>query len=176
MAKRAVRGASKVRRLLKRLPQEMQGEMIVEFYVAGRESARRMQAGAPQLRGRIRAGIGFKVFSKTLRLQVGIVGGKKSRSRLFYAHILDQGRRAQTVQVVRGGLSSQVRAAGGRSNKYKALALRMGVKGSYTLNVPAIAPMRFISGEKLPLQLRIRKNLGEVYERALKKAAVGAQD
>lgn len=152
MARSSVRGIGPLRRLMKRLPDEMRNEMIVELHVLGRELVQRMIGAAPSRTGALRRGLSYKVFPKTLRLQAGLLGTKKGRSRLFYAYILDQGRRAQEVNVTRA--TTKVYAK--------------------PMKVRAIAPMRFVTARKREAEERARPALDQIYRRALSKAAGGS--
>lgn len=148
-----IKGVARLRRLLKRLPDATRQEMIVELNVAGREAVAIAQGRAPRRRGALAAGIGFKVFPKTLRLQVGLLTKAVNR-RLFYGRILDLGRKSQTVQARR-------RSAGS------------GTVSTYAMNIKGISGKYFVTGRKSDLRVRFGYSLGQVYDRALRKASTG---
>jgi hypothetical protein len=98
------------------------------------------------------AGLTFKVFPKTLRLQVGLLTKAVNR-RLFYGRIIDLGRK--------GGQRPARRRVPGS-----------GAISSYAMNVKPLAGSHFVSGRKS--EVRSRLQLGQIYERALRKASTGA--
>lgn len=155
MTKRRVIGASKVRRMMRRLPDSMQEELVRELNVAGIEMLSVMQGRAPARTGALKSGLRFKVFPRTMRLQVGILG-KRERSRLFYAHILEFGRKAQEVRARR--------------------RTKSGAVSSYMMNVRRIAPKRFVFGGMGQLRERLQRNLKAIYQQALSKVAAGGMD
>lgn len=61
--------------------------------------SRRVGATTHRMTGALLAGVKWKVYPRSLRLQVGFLGTKAGRAKLFYARILDLGRKAQTVNV-----------------------------------------------------------------------------
>jgi len=146
MAKGGLKGAAKVRSMLRRVPQAVRDEMLVMMDQAGDDILAAQQADAPYRYGGLRGALSKRLLRGSLRLRVGLVGKAVNRLR-FYGRILEAGRKAKTVQVVKGGLTSEVRAAGGRSNRYKALAKRMGAQ-SYTMQVKALPARRFISSQR----------------------------
>jgi hypothetical protein len=143
-----IKGVGKLRRLMKRLPEDMRDEMIVELNLVGRDALGQMQGRAPRRRGALVAGLSFKVFPKTLRLQVGLLT-KPINRKLFYGRILDLGRTGQTVTAKRG-------------------------VSSYAMNVSAIPAKHFVTGRRSEVRARLRQDLPPIYDRALKKAASGA--
>lgn len=99
--------------------------------------------------GRLEKGAKWKVFPRTLRLQVGFLGTKTARSKLFYARILDLGRKAQTVTIKRGK--------------------RSGTR----LHLSAIAPKRFVTGGIGNVRDAINLRLRGVFDRALRRISAG---
>jgi hypothetical protein len=115
-----------------------------EALVAGR-----LDATTGRRTGALRAGVKSKVFPRTLRLQVGFLGTKAGRAKLFYARILDLGRKAQTVTIKRGP----------RAGKQ--------------MKVRAITAKRFVTGGIGPLGRIINVKLNGVWDRATRRIAAG---
>lgn len=160
MARRPnIRGLIRVRRLLKRLPDEVLSEIVVELNVTGRQIAAVMQARTPRKSGRLAAGESFKVFPKTLRLQVGLLATRRGADPLFYGRIQDLGRRAQVVMVqrrIRRGLTKRTRR--------------------YPLRVRGAAGKRFITGSFGELRRTLNLNLRGIFHRSLANVAGGADE
>lgn len=162
----AIRGSKSFRRLLRGLPDAMKAEMAdvltktrpaAEALVSGR-----LEATTKSRTGALRAGVKSKVFPKTLRLQVGFLGTKAGRAKLFYARILDLGRKAQTVTVTRRKVTNSP-LVGGR---------RVG-GNPYKMKVRAIAAKRFVTGGIGPLGRVINTKLNGVWDRAVRRVAAG---
>jgi hypothetical protein len=149
MAKRrvAVKGASRVRKMLARLPDDIRAEMVVDLNLLGREVLTRAQAEAPVKTGALRRALDFKVFPKTLRLRVGIL--RRNRD-LFYGHILEVGRRARVVTR---------RSSTGTRHPYRVSAIPAGRFDMVGGRTKAFA------------KRQARERLGRIYERALRKAS-----
>jgi hypothetical protein len=126
--KRRIRGDRAFKRLIGKLPETVKGEMVVELNVLGRDQLARERSLVAKRSGKLGNALSFKVLPATLKLKVGLLG-KPINKKLFYGRIIEFGRKSKVVDVVRGGLSSRVRAAGGRSNRYKALAHPDGRQG-----------------------------------------------
>jgi hypothetical protein len=177
-ARRRVRGDRSFRRLLKQMPDAIRTEMLDMLDKTGDEILAVQRGAAPVRTGAVRNALSKRLQTGLVRLRVGLVGKAVNR-RLFYARIIEVGRKAKTVDVVRGGLAAaaNVRAAGGRSKKYKALAVRMGTPGAYTLDVKPRAPHPFIVS---PATNEIRNTMGGrlrgYWDRVLQKASAGASD
>ena len=75
-----IRGLIRTRRLMKRLPDAVRGEIVAELNIAGRQIAAVMAARTPRKSGRLVAGESYKVFPRTLRLQVGLLQTRRCRS------------------------------------------------------------------------------------------------
>lgn len=150
----AIRGSKSFRRLLRGLPDAMRTEMADVLTKAGPSAAsiveRRVDVTTKRRTGALRAGVKWKVFPRTLRLQVGYLGTKAGRAKLFYARILDLGRKAQTVTVKR---------------KKNAAPYRMQVR--------AIAPKRFVTGGIGGLRQTVNQRLHGVWDRVLRRVATG---
>lgn len=102
-----IKGAASFKRLLRRLPDSANQRIVQFLNDAGPPLAAAMKARIPMLAkprpnrtaGAARNSITWKVTPKTLNLKVGEL---TKRDAVFYAHILDVGRKAQNVRVTRG--------------------------------------------------------------------------
>lgn len=146
-----VRGAARMRRFIRSMPEAVQQEIVGSLGRWGRELAGTMQARTPRRSGRLLSRIRFKVFPKTLRMQVGLLASKRERNALFYARILDLGRKARTVQARR------------RS--------RSGGASTYAMNVAPIRAMRFVTGPLSDLRSGMNKHIKGIWTRALRRTA-----
>ncbi|GAA4218636.1 hypothetical protein GCM10022253_19470 [Sphingomonas endophytica] len=110
------KGGKRFRRILQQLPDEARRDLVEAFGRAGRRAQAAMRARAKHKTGTLQQGIKYRVSPTTLRLQVGLLGTKRGRSKLFYGFVLDKGRKAQTVRITRGpraGASMKIRALPG---------------------------------------------------------------
>ncbi len=149
----ALKGARKVKRLLKRLPDEVSREMVAVLNEHGPAIAAYARAAAPERTGALAKAIGWKVLPKGLSLRVGLLT-KAISSRLFYARFLEFGRRGQTVTVKR-------RTKTGRTAVYR-------------LRVKPISRARydFVAGRAMSFATaKLRPELSKIWERALRRAA-----
>lgn len=150
----AIRGSKSFRRLLRGLPDSMRFEMADVLTKTGPTAASlvegRVGAVTKRRTGRLQAGVKWKVYPRTLRLQVGYLGTKASRAKLFYARILDLGRKAQTVTV--------------KNRKNTA---------PYQMKVRAIAPKKFVTSGIGDLRRVVNIRLNGVWDRALRRTATG---
>lgn len=162
-----VRGAASIKKLLNRLPTSARNELIVELNLGGREMQGRMQGRAPIRTGATRRGIKFKVFPKTLKLQVGLLGGKVGRSKLFYARIQDLGRKAQTVTARRF-------RAGGQRIYFRGQKFGPAVQ-TYPLNVRAMVGKKFVTGGMRDLRVILQRNLKNLWQNALRGFSGGGE-
>jgi hypothetical protein len=110
-----------------------------------------------------------------MRLQVGLIG-KPINRRLFYGRIVQFGRKAQTVTVARRGVFAKTIPLGGRMNKYKAVALKNRISGTYRMRVRAMAARPFVFSPRTELRAAINKRIRDFWEGALRRAAQGASD
>lgn len=92
----------RVRRLLQNIGPEAEREILQAYQRRAPAilAYARSEVPARNGSGRLRAALAFKIFPKTLRLRIGLLT-KRIQKKLFYAHILEQGRRAQVVKVRR---------------------------------------------------------------------------
>lgn len=151
-----VRGGPKLKRLIRRMPEAVQGEIVGSLDRWGGELATSMRARTPRGKtGRLLAGIRHKVFPKSLRMQVGLLVSKKERQRLFYGRILDLGRKAQQVRVRRRTKSGRV--------------------SSFTMNIPAIRALHFVTGPMSDLRAGLNRHIKGIWDRALRRVAGGGE-
>ncbi|WP_338468918.1 hypothetical protein V3I01_09840 [Sphingomonas sp. gentR] len=101
-----LKGARATRSLLRRLPDASQTEIIGAFERGGPRLRAAIQARAKRKTGTLAAGVKFRIYPKTLRMQVGLLGTKRGRAKLFYGFVLDKGRKAQVVTVQRRRVGS----------------------------------------------------------------------
>lgn len=152
--KSGLKGAGKVRRLLKRLPDEARASIVAELEKAAPVILSAARAETPVRTGALRRALEAKVFAKTMRLRVGLLT-KAKRSKFFYGWILEAGRKPQTVRA---------RKAGGQP---------------YQLRVKAISRERYdiVKGRTKALAQRlVRPGLDRAFRVALSKAATGNFD
>lgn len=152
MARRYIRGDRSFRRILKRLPEAIRTEMVTMMEAAGDEMVVHMRSLAPRGKsGRTANAITRRVSRATLKMRVGIIGKPLNR-RLYYARILEVGRKASGRGITRG------------SPKYLA-------------GVGKREPRRFISTDRAR---DIRDNMGgrlnTYWERVLREASKGVSD
>jgi hypothetical protein len=140
------------------MPDGAKAQVLAALEGTGKQLAALMRARAPVLthpvRGRVegalRAAIGYKMFPKTLRMTVGIEGSKTVRGKLFYANILQWGRKAQTVTIKRG------------------------VRQGAAMHVSPIGPMYFIiTRDDREVRNALTRNLQEFWPKALARVAEG---
>lgn len=162
---RRVRG--NFRSLLKRLPESVTEEVRALQNDTGRMLLSRAYARVPSKTGALKAGLGYSVTPKTLRLRFGILGKAKNR-KLFYGRIQEFGRKAKTVIVNRSGRG--VRLSG---NRFKRQALERGVRGFYRLRVRPMAAKHFVYNST---REQLYRPYQKLWGRALHRAAAGATD
>lgn len=169
MKRGRLKGIARVRRIMRGLPESARGEIVVALHLAGRQLQAAMRARAPVRRGKVRDGILYRVYPKTLRLRVGLLSVKRGQGNLFYGRIQDLGRKAQTVNVERYRRGARAgdnqKAITGR--KSSSLTVR------YKLRVKAMAPKRFVTGRYAELRNAMMANLQDIYQRALRHVAGG---
>lgn len=151
--KRGLKGAGHVRRLMKRLPDSVHAEIVTVMNAVRPMAVGIAKGGAPFGRGSLRAALSGRVYPKSARFRVGLLTKAQAR-RLFYGFILEQGRRAQTVNVRRSTPS------GGVTN--------------YAMRVSGIDRGRYdmVGGKARTRILNLFRNpLRRVWDRALRNAA-----
>lgn len=143
------RGGKSAKRLVKNIPEAMRSEMAGILDETGNELLAAMKARTPRRTGKLESAIQKKVYPKTLRLRVGLFAGVRKKLGLFYAHILEFGRKAQTVTISRGP--------------------RAGAK----MRVSALPARHFVTGPLGEPRIAARRKIKGVWERVLKRAAGG---
>lgn len=106
----SIKGAASFRRLLRNIGPSANTRLVKFLTDAGPLVAAEMKAIVPVLQtprpdrvpGAGRDSIGWRVTPKSLNLKVGTLNAKLGRSKFFYLHILDIGRRGGNVKVTRG--------------------------------------------------------------------------
>jgi hypothetical protein len=99
--KRRIRGDRRFRKILARLPMAIREEMLVMLDDVGDELLPLMRAGAPVKTGAVRGALSKRLQRGIVRLRVGLVG-KPINRRLFYAGIIEFGRKAGGRGIKRG--------------------------------------------------------------------------
>ena len=148
MPKRYIRGDRAFKSLIKRLPETVKQEMVVELHVAGRAALAREKAAVAVKTGALSSALDAKVLPNTLKLKVGLIG-KVLNKRLFYGRIIEFGRKASVKTVKRANSKS------------------------YQLPIKAIAARHFVytqSRDELYAPFR------SLWEKALAKASSGVSD
>lgn len=158
-----VRGAISVRRLLQRAPDAVRAEIASTLTQAAPVLEGAMVARAPRGKtGRLIAGLGWKFYPKTLRLVVGFIGVRLNR-KLFYARIVEGGRRAQVVTVQR----RKVGRSGLRHRRKKF----EDIASTYQLRVKAREPHHFVYTPETNLRSFLATRLNGIWDRALRRIA-----
>ncbi len=169
--RRRVKGDRAFRQLLNRMPEAMREEAISLLDKVGDDIAAAQQAEAPSRR--IRAATGKRVYRATLRMRVGLVGRPINR-RLFFARILEKGRKAQTVTVSRRGRAA-IAAFGRRLSRGRKVAA--DVVSVYQLRVRSMAARPFIYSARVrALRASLGGRIEAFWNGALRRAAEGVSD
>lgn len=152
--RRRLRGDRAFKKLIKRLPDDVREELLGDFEKVGAEIVT-IQQGAT-VSGRLRRAISKRVLRGALQLKVGIVGRPLNR-RLWWAKIVEKGRKANVVTAAR-------RTKGGGVSRY-------------LMRVSALAARPFIYSSRAEER---RTTLGgrtrTLWERALNRAAAASSD
>lgn len=174
-----IRGSKRFRRLLKGMPGAMRTQLVNMLNNGGRALVSSMRAKAPSKTGAVRAGIQYRVYEKTLRLRVGLIGTKSGRAKLFYGRIQDLGRKGQEVMVQR---RRRVSAEISPGEVVNILRTRRGRKvqsdivSTYRMRVRPMAPKRFVTGRFPELRTMIGNGLRGIWNRALKSMASSSDE
>lgn len=170
-----VKGTRAFRKRLKQLPDAVSAEIIDVLEEGGQKMRAAMQARARRRSGKLAAGVKYKVLPKSLRLQVGLLGTKRGRAKLFYGFILDKGRAKQIVTVTRynrGARAKDVARFRLGSNGQKSGNL----VSTYQLPIQPLKGDYFVSGRYRELRDLINKRANRVFDRALKRIGSGGRD
>lgn len=154
-----VQGQAKMRRLLRQLPDEARADILGVMERGGRRAQVAMKVRARHRTGKLQAGVRYRV-DKSLRMQVGLLGTKRGRAKLFYGFVLDKGRKAQTVTVRR------VAKGLGRGKP-------AGTVSSYQMRVRAMRGDEFVSGRYPEVKSSIGADARQMFARVLKKVGAG---
>lgn len=141
---RRVRGDRSFRRLLDRLPGSVRQMIVGQMKVTGIQVLAQQRALAPFRTGATKGALSMRVLEKSLKLKVGLLGKPLNR-RLFYAHIIEFGRKAQTVQAKRANGTG------------------------YAMRISALPPRNFIYFARAPLYEPFKG----IWNKAIDNAAAG---
>lgn len=154
MARRRSRGSTEIRKLFRALPDAAREEMGDVLESGSRSILANMIRRTPKGKsGQLRRGLKYKVSKATLTARIGLIGTPRERNRLFYARILDLGRKAQVAKAVR-------RTASGKLSRY-------------LVRVRGFTGLRFITGEYGNLRTVMGEKLRGAWDRILKRAGIG---
>lgn len=147
--KSRIEGADEFAALLRRKPLELRRELmpVLEGEV-GPKIKGAMQAKAPKRTGALRAGIDFKGYPATLRVEIGLLTTSRGRSDLFYGRIQDLGR-------VESFWAGRYKLKGG------------GYSKDVFRKTPAMAGKRFITGRHTEARRESRASIQAVVGRVL---------
>jgi hypothetical protein len=159
MAKRrALKGAGRIRKMLRRLPDDVAIEINAILASAGQQGLVYARSQTPSRTGALRNALSLKLYPKAMRMRLGL-NGKRQQKTFFYGHILDVGRKARAVRVQRRTPS------GGLTN--------------YIMRVSPISPARYdiVYGRaERFIKGLVNRPLREVYKKALRRAAGVSDD
>lgn len=152
------------------MPDAVRTQIVGVFERAAPRLQGIMRARAPVRRGKLREGIVYRVYPKSLRLRLGLLGTPKGRAKLFYGRIQDLGREAQTVIVTRRRLRplGEYTRSGRKRPK--------GTGAPYPLRVRAMPGKRFVTGRMPEAREELRQELNGVFDQALRSVAEGNSD
>lgn len=154
--RRRIRGDRAFKKLLRQLPAAARAEMVVSLEQGGRTILAVERADAPQATGATRAALSMRVLRGALQLKVGLVGRPLNR-RLFYARIIEKGRKGGVVRAAR--------------------RLKSGIISFYDLRVRARSGRPFIYSPRAEaMRAALGGTLITFWERTLKTASQGVTD
>jgi hypothetical protein len=96
----ATRDRIRIRRILSNIGPETEKEIVSAYQRHAPAILAYARSETPSRSGKLRAALAFKVFPKTLRLRVGLLT-KAVQRRVWYARILEYGRKSQVVKARR---------------------------------------------------------------------------
>ena len=152
-----VRDRQRIRRVLAGMPEATHKEVLAAYQRHAPAILAVSRAEAPSRRGKLRAALAFRIYPKALRLRIGLLTKRVQRS-VWYARILEYGRKARAVRVER----------------------RRPVSGGmavYIMRVKAIPAGRydFVRGRTQEFMERtLGRDVRNVLGRALRKLSAGA--
>jgi hypothetical protein len=158
MARRStIKGAASFRRLLKALPDSANKQLVSFLQTAGPVLAAKMRSEIPVLSaprpnrtpGLARNSISWRVTPVTLNLKVGELTKKDI---VFYAHILDVGRKGKTVPIKRGP------------------------RAGHKMNVRAMAPLYIVTSVRAAYRLDSLPGYRTLMDQILLDASQGVGD
>jgi hypothetical protein len=159
MAKRrALKGVGRVRKMLRRLPDDVAIEINALLANAGQQGLVYARSQTPSRTGALRNALAVKLFPKSMRMRLGLIGKRQQRN-FFYGHILDKGRKAKSVRVSRRTPS--------------------GAIINYVMRVSPISPARYdiVYGRAEQfIKNLVNKPLADIYRKALRRAAGVSDD
>jgi hypothetical protein len=148
----------------------MRTELANAMRAAGPELAGAMDAKAPRKTGKLIAGINWRFYPSQLKLRVGLLG-KRLNQRLFYARILQVGRKAQTVTVTRRrkGIGKRLDPKTGRKRFEDIVA-------TYQLRVKPRDRQDIIYGPTTNLRRVLGQRLNGIWDRVLRRVSGGGDE
>jgi hypothetical protein len=96
----ATRDRIRIRRILSNIGPEAEREVLSAYDRHGPAILAYARSEVPSRSGKLRAALAFKIFPKTLRFRIGLLT-KAVQRRVWYARILEYGRKSQVAKVKR---------------------------------------------------------------------------
>jgi hypothetical protein len=176
MPRSSMAGMADAYSLFERLPDAARDEAGVELALIGRDVLALQQVRVPKDTGALEAGLSLAVTLDSLRVRIGLLGLKSTRSRkvnlanLFYGIIVDKGRSAQTVTVER-----RRRVAGALRTSDNGKRKRIeDIVTRYSLHVKAREAVPFVELSDAEVDSIAARRLTDFWDRAISKAESGA--
>jgi hypothetical protein len=164
--------------LFARLPDAARDEAGVELAIIARDILALQQVRTPKDTGALEAGLSLATSFDKLRVQIGLLGLRKSRSGktnladLFYGIIVDKGRAAQDVVVERRSrIGGALRTEPGSRGRRKRLS---DIVSTYVLHVKARAAVPFVDLSDAEVDSIAAQRLNEFWDRVIDKAGAGS--
>lgn len=158
-----IRGLEAAYALFNALPQAAQAELATTLGTIADEALEIQESLVPVRTGDLKAALTIDKALEALRVRVGLLG--KGRSKVFYGRIVEFGRRAQTVRVIRGTIAS-VRSYVSKRRRARAQKLRK----AYLLRVPAMAARPFVHIESR-IDAVAARYMADFWDRTLNRSA-----
>lgn len=166
------------------IPEAARDQLAVELGIIGYEVLRAQKRDVAKDTGELEAGLALKLYLDELRVRIGLLG-LRARSRsaqrraqkqgrtaprsyggLFYGVIVEKGRKAQVVNVIRGSGGSKARSARRRSEQ------GLPARKPYKMRVKALAPRPYVHKDRP--ELRAEQRLAAFWGEVLGKTGAGA--